>query len=221
MIYAYGICEPTVAAPPPSRRGLGGAALRVLERDGLAAIYSRHRSLRPQPAPALVLTHERVVEAIMARGAVLPLRFGTQLDREEALSAVLAERRVEMLRGLGYVKGRVEMGLRVIPARPPGHPRRRGESSGRDYLLARVCEHREAQLAAREMHTPLAALAAASVVRDRAAAPAILVASYLVDADAVEHFRGLAEGIAARHKTMQIHLTGPWPPYSFVAGHKP
>jgi hypothetical protein len=220
VIYAYGICEPVVAAPPPDRRGLGGATLRVLERDGLAAVYSRHRSLRPEPAPRLVLTHERVVEAIMARGAVLPLRFGMQLVREEALAAVLAARRVEMLRGLDYVRGRVEMGLRVIPAHPPDPNSDRRERSGRDYLLARVCEHRQAQWAAREVHAPLDALATASVVRDRAAPPAVLVAAYLVDAGAVEDFRRHAQSIAARHEDMQIHLTGPWPPYSFVDGVK-
>jgi Gas vesicle synthesis protein GvpL/GvpF len=220
VIYAYGICEPAAAAPPPDRRGLGGATLRALERDGLAAVYSRHRSLRPHPDPKFVLTHERVVEAIMARGAVLPLRFGTRLEREEALSAVLAERRVEMLRRLQYVRGHLEMGLRVIPARHPDPQSVRRERSGRDYLLARVREHREAQWAARELHAPLDALAAASIVRDRAAPPAVLVAAYLVDRGAVDEFRSRARNNAAGHEDMQVHVTGPWPPYSFVGGQE-
>jgi hypothetical protein len=112
------------------------------------------------------------------------------------------------------------MGLRVIPAPPPDPNLDRRERSGRDYLLARVCEHRQAQWAARELHAPLDGLAAASVVRDRAAPPAVLVAAYLVDAVAVEDFRRHAQSIAARHEDMQIHLTGPWPPYSFVDGEK-
>jgi hypothetical protein len=218
VIYAYGICEPAAAAPPPDRRGLGGTTLRALERDGLAAVYSCHRSLRPLPDPRLVLTHERVVEAIMGRGAVLPMRFGMQLEREDALSAVLAERRVEMLRTLDYVRGHVEMGLRVSPAHRSGSDPGTRHGTGRDYLLARVRDHRRTQCALREVHAPLADLAAASRVREHPAPPAALVGAYLVAAGGVEDFRGRARNIAAGREDIHIHVTGPWPPYNFVNG---
>ena len=75
MIYAYGICEASGTPSPVDRRGLGGTKLRTLQLDGLAAVYSCHRSFRPQPSRELILSHEHVVEAMMARGPVLPLRF--------------------------------------------------------------------------------------------------------------------------------------------------
>ncbi len=216
MIYAYGICEPAVAAPPPPRRGLGGAALRALEGDGLAAVYSRHRSLNPRPSPEHVLAHERVVEAIMERGAVLPLRFGTRLEHEERLRATLAERRGELLGALGRVRGRAELGLRVVARRAPAPEPAHREQSGRDYLLARASLHRRADQAARELHRPLAELAAESVLRERVAAPAILVAAYLVDAAQIDNFRARANDLAARHDDLDVFVTGPWPPYNFV-----
>lgn len=215
MIYAYAIGEPAAAAPAPKRRGLGGARLRVLEHDGVAVVYSRHRSLRPQPRPDLVLTHERVVEAIMARGPVLPLRFGTRLEHEEALCAVLAERRTELVGGLAYVSGRVEMGLRVTPA-PSQHDDLPRNRSGREYLLARVSDHRLGEQAARDLHARLAELAVASHVRDRPAPPAVLVASYLVEKDQVDAFRRQAERVGAAQPDRRISVTGPWPPYSFT-----
>jgi hypothetical protein len=216
VIYAYGICEPGAASPPPPRRGLGGARLRALESDGLAAVYSRHRSLRPRPSPELVLAHERVVEAIMARGPVLPLRFGTQLEREEELGAALAERRDELVRALERVRGHVELGLRVIPERGSKPDLDTREQTGRAYLLARAAEHRRANEAARDLHGPLAELAAESLVRERPAPPAILVATYLVDASRVAEFRARADELAARHGHLQVMVTGPWPPYNFV-----
>jgi Gas vesicle synthesis protein GvpL/GvpF len=213
LIYAYGICEPAVAAVSRRCRGLGGATLRALESNGVAAVYSRHRSLRPRPTPEFVLAHERVVEAIMRHGDVLPLRFGTQLESEERLAAALAERREELLRALERVHGYVELGLRVISERGSDSPQT--QQSGRAYLLVRTAQHRRADQAAREIHTPLASLAVASVVRERPAAPAVLVAAYLVDHSRVNEFRARAQKLAARQEQLQVVVTGPWPPYNF------
>jgi hypothetical protein len=215
VIYAYGICEPAVAAPTLYCRGLGGATLRTLKRNGLAAVYSRHRSLQPRPIPELVLAHERVVEAMMEGGAVLPLRFGTELEREEALAAVLSGRCDELLRSLERVRGKVELGLRMIPERP-SLGSRAVESTGRGYLLARVHAHRRHEQAIRDVHVPLAALSVASRVREPPSPPAILVATYLVDAERVATFRLRADQLAKRQAEMQVMVTGPWPPYSFA-----
>jgi Gas vesicle synthesis protein GvpL/GvpF len=219
VIYAYGICEPAVASPMLRRRGLGGASLRVLERGGLAAVYSRHRTLRPRPLPELVCAHERVVEAIMARGAVLPLRFGTQLEREEQLADVLAARRDELLESIERVRGKVELGIRMIPeGRKATSPA--AETGGRRYLLARVELNRRHQQAVREVHAVLAELSEASSMRQPPRPPAILVASYLVESERVAEFRRRAERLSERQQGVRVLVTGPWPPYSFAPGEQ-
>jgi Gas vesicle synthesis protein GvpL/GvpF len=217
VIYAYVICEPATAAASSRRRGLGGARLRALKSDGVAAVYSRHRSLNRRATPELIMAHERVVEAIMAEGPVLPLRFGTQPPDEERLAAVLADRRDNLLDGLDRVRGQLELALRVLRDPQGEHGKPAGNRSGRDYLLARVGEHRRAELVSRELHTPLAALANASVLRDHPRPPAILVAAYLVDAGRVPEFRRRADELAAHQENLQIVVTGPLPPYTFAA----
>jgi hypothetical protein len=189
--------------------------VRALERGGLAAIYSRHRSIRPRPITKLVLDHERVVEAIMARGVVLPLRFGTQLDSEDQLADVLATRREELLRSLERVRGKVELGVRIFAERT--HPtRRQAEAGGRSYLLTRVFAFHRCQQAIRDVHAPLAALSAASCVRQPARPPAILAGAYLVDSEHVALFRRRADHLARREPGIRIRVTGPWPPYNFA-----
>jgi hypothetical protein len=215
VIYAYGICEPAATGAALRRRGLGGARLRVLECQGLAAVYSRHRSFRPRPLPKLVFGHERVVEAIMAGGAVLPLRFGTQLEREGELEEVLSARHDELRRSLERVRGKVELAVRIFAERArPG--RGMMESTGRGYLLARVDAHRRYEHVSREVHAALVPLSAASRVRQPRSPQAILAAAYLVESDQVDHFRRQADRLGCRHLGTQIMLTGPWPPYNFA-----
>jgi hypothetical protein len=218
VIYAYGICEAQATEITEGRRGLGGARLRALRADALAAVYSRHRSLRPRPSRDDVLVHERVLEAVMERGPVLPLRFGTRLGSEQDLEAALRERCEELLPALDRVRGRVELGLRVLGAGP--EPSSRAKQSGRDYLLDRLEAQRRAEAVARELHAPLAGLAVASRLRERMQPPTVLVGSYLVAQDAVDGFRSHAEALANRHPDLRVVVTGPWPPYSFTGAEQ-
>jgi hypothetical protein len=163
-----------------------------------------------------VLHHERVVETIMANGTVLPLRFGTQLEREEQLAAQLAARHDELSRSLERVRGKAELGVRMIPKRPVSD-RRAVETTGRGYLLARVRAHRRYQQAIREVHAALLALSRASCIRQSQKPPAVLVAAYLFDSERVAEFRRQADQLARRQPGMKVIVTGPWPPYSFAA----
>jgi Gas vesicle synthesis protein GvpL/GvpF len=219
VIYVYAIGDAATLPPEPAGRGLGGARLHVLARDGLAAVLSRHRTLRPEPSPALLWAHEAVVERLMAAGTVLPLRFGTVLDGDDALAATLAERRDDLAAGLERVRGRVELGVRVLGSPPQARPT--GAQSGRAYLMARRDAHRRAEREAAEVHAPLAAQAHDARLRAPAPPPAILAAAYLVDRSAVAAFRARVGALAAARADVAIACTGPWPPYSFVPEGRP
>jgi hypothetical protein len=214
VIYAYGITEPGPGLPP-STRGIGGVALRVLESGGLAVVYSRHRSVRARPSPALVLQHERVLEALMERGPVLPMRFGTQLENTDRLADALTARQDDLLPALDRVRGRVEIGIRALPI-DPSPTRARSPPSGRDYVLSRVAAHRRHERVIAQIHRPLQALASASVVRERSTSPAVMVASYLVDTRQVDDFRRRANELVTDQHDLRVVVTGPWPPYSFT-----
>jgi hypothetical protein len=243
VIHAYAIAPRD--APSPGCRGLGEAPLELLGRDGLLVVYSRHDAPPPRATPELVLAHERVVEAVMARAPVLPFRFGTRIDSADELVALLDERRERWLQALEHVRGRVELAVRVLPssgtpgaapataapgapdtAAAPGTPASdapgaaadQGERAtrGREHLHALAARARASERAVRELHAPLAALASDSALRERPPAPAVLVAAYLVEAGRVAAFRASAAALAERVGGHDVVVTGPLPPYSFV-----
>ena len=51
----------------------------------------------------------------------------------------------------------------------------------------------------------------------------LLNAAYLVEAGRVEDLRAVVESLQERHGGLgaRLELTGPWPPYNFVAGKAP
>lgn len=214
MIYAYGIGEREPRRTLPSR-GLGGAALRAVDAAGLRAFYTGHRTLRPRPSPHHVVVHERVVEALMAQGPILPMRFGTMLEDAGTLADAVAARHDALTQALARVRGRVELGLRVLDTREPAV--RSAARTGRDYLLERAAEQRRADEATNAIHAPLRSLAASSVVRHRPAPGAVMAAAYLLDVDRVPEFRARANRLAGRHGELHVVVTGPWPAYSFVS----
>lgn len=219
MIYVYAIAEAGSVARGPDERGLGDARLRIHAHDGLAAVFSRHRTLRPQPTRDALWQHEAVVERLVAHAAVLPLRFGTMLRGVEELTAFLREHRDDLAEGLERVRGRVELGVRVLGEPPRQRPH--GEGSGREYLLARREAHHRAEQTAGEVHEPLAAVAHEARLRTPGAPPTILAGAYLVDRGAVDTFRARVSALAAARQDVSVLCTGPWPPYSFVPERRP
>jgi hypothetical protein len=196
VIWVYGICE-RPDTPPPRRRGLAQAPLDGVREGELLAVISRHVHPPGDPALDALWVHERVVERIMADRAVLPMRFGSKLHDDGVLREILAARQEQFLATLDRVRGRVEVGVRAMQpldanASADSAPAS-AATTGREYLEAKL--------------------------RHPARAPEeLLRASYLVETAAVARFRGAVERLQRAHPRVAILCTGPWPPYSFVAG---
>jgi hypothetical protein len=221
VIWVYAIGD-RPAAPPPSVSGLGGAPLEGVCEGALVAVISRHAE-PPEPGTVDALwAHERVVERLMAGGAVLPMRFGSQLPDEAALRWALATRNDELLGALDGVRGRVELAVRAVRAGDP--PRAEvapavvagATGSGRDYLRARLELRDRAEADAAALHAPLSALAVAANRRPGRGPGELLRASYLVERSVVAEFRAVTERLQGEHPDAALLCTGPWPPYSFV-----
>jgi gas vesicle protein GvpL/GvpF len=232
-LYCYGVVSAHDAPPP--RRGVGDERVEQVVHGRLAALTSR--------APASVrarrrdlLAHMNVVAAAFEAGPVLPLRFGTVFESEEALVRdFLVPRERELGKLLREVDGQVELRVtahyrddallaeivrensRVATLRDAtrggaGHPAlvELGE------LVAAEVQARTA----RDSRALLERLRASSVrydVGEEQIEYQLLRASFLVDRKRVAAFESELERFSAEQAgRVDVKLVGPLPPHSFV-----
>lgn len=187
-----------------SGHGLRGAPLLQVRGSGLAAVVSN----QPAPAPEQMWEYEQVVESLMTEGPILPARFGTVLQHEDAVRGFLGQRRDELARGLERVRGAVEMGVRVQWVDDAE------TESGTAYMLGRLALLRSAREIAERL-APLRALARLGKVAVMPRRGVAVLGAYLVEHRRADEFADRCQWLTEDLAPAQLTCTGPWPPYSF------
>lgn len=240
--YLYAITQ----APPPdflTKVGLGlrDLPLQVVIHDQLAAVMSDWCLPTPTSSHGVAETdlwrHEQVIEAIMAQGRTLPVRFGTTLADVDCVHQLLITRAADFSADLAYVADRVEMGLRVLWDPPLGvligSANGEGENSavlapGRQYLQQQILKRRQEQAIRAHAETLVAALNATLQpffvdirLKILPTERLLLSASYLVQQTLVDAFQAQVAGLGARYPNFAFLCSGPWPAYHFVRNAQP
>ncbi|MDP9846708.1 GvpL/GvpF family gas vesicle protein [Streptosporangium lutulentum] len=192
---------------------------------------------------AMARAHHRVVEAVAETVATAPVRLATVYRSEEQVRDLLERWHDDFVEVLSHVAGRREWGVKayVDPATSASAPAGEGggdgggESAagtgrpGTAYLKRRQASlrnreqrWRQATARAEHIHAALSAVAAASRLH-RPQDPQlsgrdewmVLNGAYLVDEGLGEEFAAALD--ALRGQDVDLELTGPWAPYSFIA----
>jgi hypothetical protein len=221
--------------------GWDGTPLATVSAGPLAAAWSPvgpGRTMGAVPAASDLMAYASVVEALFQRVTVLPLRYGCWLDREEELRQLLSRNAVPLQDSLRRVEGCVEMGLRVLPAehdvsspavhRPDAPPEISATSAGAAYLHQRRKRFddldRKGQAFERAVQRCRQVFAGWSLETVAEAPPAgpggFGSLCFLVSRAALDGFR---QAFAQLQESSpdRLLLTGPWPPYNFVAWKTP
>ncbi|MDQ6817598.1 MAG: GvpL/GvpF family gas vesicle protein, partial [Actinomycetota bacterium] len=205
----YAIADADAAAVEGA--GVGQAPLTALGTPGLVAVVAEQTGPLPMATEEALWEHERVIERLMARHAVLPARFGSVLRDRSHAQELLASRREQLEQALSLVRGAVELSL---------HAGWRAQAtasavSGTAYMLGRLAQLRRAHEIAAELHA-LDGLARASRRRVAQRPGAAVVAAYLVDRSLVGTFADKVKRLDQGLPDVDVVCTGPWPPYSFA-----
>jgi hypothetical protein len=192
------------------------APLCELSRDGLSAVFAETVENGAATAERL-WHHEHVVETLMESRDLLPVRYGTSAPDEAALARALDRRHDELATALSFVRGAVELSVRVFgdPTDRDGVPPRRSRS-GSEYLRARARDAAVQHGIAQSVHEPLRAIARADHMRRPQDDLEVLRSAYLVDRGRVGRFTRAVAELESDLSGFRLLCTGPWPPYSFV-----
>ncbi|HEY1220701.1 MAG: GvpL/GvpF family gas vesicle protein [Bryobacteraceae bacterium] len=211
----YGIVAQDSAGCPPG--------ICLIPAHGLAATVSAVEEMSAPPSVSSLLAYEKVVEAIHAGQAVIPLRYGCVMESESAVVRLLEDHHQEYGALLARLRGMTEMGIRVLwpasaevlPDVPPSPGARYLASLRNRYHSAGVLDAEETQLADR-----IAGLLAGCSTEQRTEVSSssqrrLLSLYFLTSRTGVERFRNQARQICPPSGA-KILLSGPWPPYNFA-----
>lgn len=229
--YVYAIVPRDAVLPTTAGTGIT-AGLTLVGCRTLAAVTRHIGDERPARVVDELLHHEAVVEAVRAASPALPVRFGTVFRDATAVAGALEAHHEALAADLLRLGDRLEMGVTALWDAPDtvvaADDDRGGDSgaerAGTRYLRARAVQFLQEDALAARARTVAAEVDAAlgAVARDRRAStlptPRIaLRVAYLLAPEDLDAFRQAFDAMRRTMRGVRVLMSGPWPPYSFVA----
>lgn len=238
--YAYCIAErnafPELARhrrpmPLTGVTGLFGNQTFLFPAADLAVVVSEHlpedaARLASDGAQTAAREHGRVVAECFAQSTVLPFRFGTTFEDDDALRRSVRSNQRHFLANVERLRGKAEMHLKVLVddvcpmARDTEY---RPQAAGQQYLSTlreSATRQRERQSRARalsvQMHRMFLPIAEEVTCKRTDSGKMLLDIAHLVDKKTVERYQNKYSSATLQMKDCAMQLSGPWPPYHFV-----
>ena len=208
--------------------GINGMPVMGYPSGELAVIvsdYSASGSLDQKS----ILEHARVVAECFRNTTVLPFRFGTVFDTDEALRRAVRANRKAFLNSVEKLRGKAEMHIKLLVK--DGSLREAmtdivlPSTTGGEYLTKlreKAVRHRERQTKARaisvQVHKLFNPLQEEVTCKKVNSGGMLLDIAHLVDHNEVIKYQARYNTAARQLKDCELNISGPWPPYHFLPG---
>ena len=173
-----------------------------------------------------VLEHARVVSQSFRTATVLPFRFGTIFDTEDAIRQAVRANRRTFCESVARLRGKSEMRIKLVVRDGSMHATEEivlPDTVGREYLTKlreKAFRERERQTKARALSVQVHKLfnpLEEEVSCKRVDADGMLLdIAHLIDTKSIEKYQNRYDTAAKQLKNCQLFVTGPWPPYHFL-----
>ena len=242
--YAYCIAErsafPELAhhrrpVPLEGVTGLFGGQTFLFPAADLTVVVSEHLpedAARMAGAEGAGATreHGRVIAATFSRSTVLPFRFGTCFENDDALRRSVRSNQRQFMANVERLRGKAEMHLKVMvdDICPEKELKAAVHAAGQAYLSnlrESATRQRERQSRARalsvQMHRMFLPLEEEITCKRMESGKMLLDIAHLVDKKTVERYQNKYSSATQQLKDCAMQLSGPWPPYHFVHAPRP
>jgi hypothetical protein len=232
--YAYCIGEkqafPELArhrkpVPLQSVLGVNGNQVFLYPASDLAIVVSEHNPCESLGQKSGV-DHARVIADCFQHSTVLPFRFGTVFNDDEALRKSIRSNQRQFLNNIDKLRGKTEMHLKIFVDDCCGKEVERAqpvERVGRGYLSnlrENASRARERQTRARavsfQMHRLFMPLDEDVSCRLTESGKIVLDIAHLIDRKCVERYQNKFATTSTMMRECHMQISGPWPPYHFV-----
>jgi Gas vesicle synthesis protein GvpL/GvpF len=213
--------------PVEGLSGVGNNQVFAYPSGELAVIVSEYTpgELNQQA----IIEHARVVSECFRNTTVLPFRFGTIFDSDEALRRALRSNRKAFTDSVTRLKGKAEMHLKLVvkdgSLREAMNDIELPDSVGGEYLARlreKAARQRERQTKARALSVQVNRLfhplEEEVSCRKNETGGMLIDIAHLIDEKAIERYQNSFSSAARQLKNCEILISGPWPPYHFTPG---
>lgn len=209
-------------------KGVGGVQIYGYPSGEFAVIVSDYAGTGTLGQES-IFEHARVVSECFRNTTVLPFRFGTVFNNDEALRRAVRANRRAFLESVSRLRGKAEMHLKLIvkdgTVREAIADKELPATAGREYLTKlreQATRQRERQTKARALSVQVHKLfhpLEEEISCKRVDSGGLLIdIAHLIDHKSVEKYQNRYSSAARQLKDVELLISGPWPPYHFTPG---
>ena len=211
--------------PLESVFGVSGNQVFLYPASELAIIVSEHNPGEVFDQKSGV-DHARVIADCFQHSTVLPFRFGTVFNDDDALRKSIRSNQRQFLSNIDKLRGKTEMHLKIFVEDCCSRETEKlqaMERNSRGYLSGlreNASRARDRQTRARavsfQMHRLFLPLDEEVTCRLMESGKMMLDISHLIERKYVERYQNKFATTSATMRECQMQVSGPWPPYHFV-----
>lgn len=231
--YAYCITEQSTFQHGRVRRpftienikGIDGQPVRGFPSGDFVVVATEFASGTELTQQSIV-QHARVISECFKIATVLPFRFGTVFENDEALRQAVRNNRKTFGESVSKLRGKAEMRFKIMVREdgsvPEIFPADLPTKAGGEYLSKlreKASRDRERQSKARALSVQVHKLfnpLQEEVVCKKVDGGMMIDVVHLIDTGSVAKYQTRYSAAQRHFKDYQISISGPWPPYHFV-----
>jgi hypothetical protein len=208
-------------------QGVNGAPVMSYPSGEFAVIVSEFDRTTGRLDEKSVLEHARVVSQSFRTATVLPFRFGTIFDSEDAIRQAVRANRRTFCESVERLRGKAEMRIKLVvrdgSLKEAMEEIELPDTVGREYLAKlreKASRERERQTKARALSVQVHKLF--NPIEEEISCKKVdtdgmlLDIAHLIDHKSVEKYQNRYNTAAKQLKNCELVVTGPWPPYHFL-----